>query len=120
MSVSDFNNFLHFLVHLIDVSNQKHCTACQIINKLLLERNKQVCVILEEGTYTCRFKKKRKSRPTNPNFEDHEIGNTYIFFWPNPKDISYQNTIFKYIYSKVINIFVYNIMFHFNFSLVQT
>ena len=32
--VSDFNNFLHFLVHLIDVWNQKHCTACQIINKL--------------------------------------------------------------------------------------
>jgi hypothetical protein len=31
--VSDFNNFLHFLVHLIDVWNQKHCTACQIINK---------------------------------------------------------------------------------------
>jgi len=23
-----------FLVHLIDVWNQKHCTACQIINKL--------------------------------------------------------------------------------------
>jgi hypothetical protein len=28
------NNFLHFLVHLIDVWNQKHCTAFQIINKL--------------------------------------------------------------------------------------
>ena len=26
VSVSDFNNFLHFLVHLIDVWNQKHCT----------------------------------------------------------------------------------------------
>jgi hypothetical protein len=34
VSVSDFNNFLHFLVHLIDVYNQKHCNACQIINKL--------------------------------------------------------------------------------------
>ena len=35
VSVSDFNNFLHFLVHLIDVWNQTHCTTCQIINKLL-------------------------------------------------------------------------------------
>jgi hypothetical protein len=29
-----WRNFLHFLVHLIDVWNQKHCIACQIINKL--------------------------------------------------------------------------------------
>ena len=28
LSVSDFNNFLHFLVHLTEVWNQKHCTAC--------------------------------------------------------------------------------------------
>ena len=41
VSVSHFNNrpvsclnLFHFLVHLIDVWNQKHCTACQIINKL--------------------------------------------------------------------------------------
>jgi hypothetical protein len=24
--------------------------------------------------------KPKKSRPTDPNFEDHAIGNTYIFF----------------------------------------
>jgi hypothetical protein len=26
--------------------------------------------------------KKKKSLPTDPNFEDHAIGNTHIFFWP--------------------------------------
>ena len=46
-------------------------------------RNKQVCVVLEEGIHTCRFKKKKKSLPTDPNFEDHAIGNTQIFFWSN-------------------------------------
>jgi hypothetical protein len=25
-------------------------------------------------------KKKKKSRPTDPNFEDHAIGNTHIYF----------------------------------------
>ena len=30
-----------------------------------------------------RGKKKKKSRPTDPNFEDHAIGNTLLlFFWP--------------------------------------
>jgi hypothetical protein len=24
----------------------------------------------------------KKSRPTDPNFEDHAIGNTHFFFWP--------------------------------------
>jgi hypothetical protein len=27
------------------------------------------------------FQKKKKSRPTDPNFEDHAIGNTHIFFF---------------------------------------
>jgi hypothetical protein len=27
------------------------------------------------------FKKNKKSLPTDPNFEDHEIGNTHIFFF---------------------------------------
>jgi hypothetical protein len=27
------------------------------------------------------LKKKKKSLPTNPNFEDHAIGNTHIFFF---------------------------------------
>jgi hypothetical protein len=33
-------------------------------------------VILEEGAL-----KKKNSRPTDPNFEDHAIGNTQIFFF---------------------------------------
>ena len=28
-------------------------------------------------------KLKNKSLPTDLNFEDHAIGNTHIFFWPN-------------------------------------
>jgi hypothetical protein len=41
------------------------------------ERKKQVCVILEEGAYLQVSKvKKKKSLPTDPNFEDHAIGNT--------------------------------------------
>jgi hypothetical protein len=35
--------------------------------------------VILDNTY--RFKKKKKkSRPTDPNFEDHAIGNTHIFF----------------------------------------
>jgi hypothetical protein len=42
------------------------------------ERKKQVCVILEEGAYLQVSKvKKKKSLPTDPNFEDHAIGNTH-------------------------------------------
>ena len=37
-------------------------------------------MILEEGAcILVGFKK--KSRPTDPNFEDHAIGNTHIFFF---------------------------------------
>jgi hypothetical protein len=25
----------------------------------------------------------RNNQPTDPNFEDHVIGNTHYFFWPN-------------------------------------
>jgi imidazoleglycerol phosphate synthase glutamine amidotransferase subunit HisH len=32
--IFSFMLLLHFLVHLIDVWNQKHCTVCQIIDKL--------------------------------------------------------------------------------------
>ena len=46
------------------------------------ERKKQVCVILEEGAYLQVSKvKKKKSLPTDPNFEDHAIGNTHIFLF---------------------------------------
>jgi hypothetical protein len=35
--------------------------------------------------HTCRFQeeeeKKKKSLPTDPNFEDYAIGNTHIFFF---------------------------------------
>jgi hypothetical protein len=39
-------------------------------------------VILEEGAYLQVSKvKKKKSLPTDPNFEDHAIGNTHIFLF---------------------------------------
>jgi hypothetical protein len=38
-------------------------------------------VILEEGVYLQVKKKKKKSRPTDPNVEDYAIGNTPIFFF---------------------------------------
>jgi hypothetical protein len=37
-------------------------------------------VILEEGLKKKPNKQKTKSRPTDPDFEDHAIGNTHIFF----------------------------------------
>jgi hypothetical protein len=41
------------------------------------KRNKRVCVILEEGAYF--LVSKKKSLPTDPNFEDHAIGKTHFF-----------------------------------------
>ena len=37
----------------------------------------------QTGSRNLTGKNKKKSRPTDPNFEDHAIGNTCIFFfWP--------------------------------------
>ena len=43
--------------------------------------------------HTCRFQKKNKSQPTDPNFEDHAIGNTHIFF------LALHKTIHSYLFN---------------------
>jgi hypothetical protein len=46
---------------------------------------------------------KKKSRPTDPNFEDHAIRNTHIFFWPKYFECDFLENIYIYIIQCSVN-----------------
>jgi hypothetical protein len=52
------------------------------------ERKKETSLCDFRGRSIVVGLKKKKSRPTDPNFED-PIGNTHIFFWPKHKQKNY-------------------------------
>jgi hypothetical protein len=44
------------------------------------KKEKSLCDFKRRSILVGLKKKKKKSIPTDPNFEDHAIGNTHIFF----------------------------------------